>query len=568
MKNDCNQNKRLKVKLTVLYLIIFWTVIFAQNNKGNALVGFYRPVKFDHRTGSSPANSKNNVLRYAEIPGAEKSRLFSVSVDGKEIFVEKFKDISYARFAFSGKANLKITARDNFGKYSISPLSYNIASQKTGNTISFSLDNPMKLILQFKGIEEKLFIFADAPEVGAPKIGDNGVTSLMDFVTDNSGRTLQTNKIQKAIDEISGKGGGVLFVPNGKYLTGTFVMKSNVTLYLESGVIIQGSGNLKDYNDMGANKSGVVTEGKGALIYFNKADNAHIAGQGVIAMAGTKIKTETGQKIRICNFIECNNSGISNVIIRDSGGFNIHILNSSNITMKGYKIINDLSLPNEDGTDPDGCNGVVVDNVFMYTSDDAIAVKADSRLCQNILVKNCVFWTKKSALKVGSDPYYRARNIVFQNNDVVHADRALALYSGCGGIENVKFIDNKSEFVGGDAKRQLIVFQVSNAKENNPEQNRRGIGYIKNVEVINYTAFQKSENKSIISGTVSSNGTVHKVSNVWFKNMVIEGKHCLNADDADIILSPKKLPADPNVRSSVLAEKPDRVMTVENIRFQ
>ncbi|MDP4189674.1 MAG: glycosyl hydrolase family 28 protein, partial [Bacteroidota bacterium] len=336
----------------------------------------------------------------------------------------------------------------------------------------------------------------------------------------------------------------------------------------ESGAIIQGSGNLKDYNDMGANKSGMVTEGKGALIYFNKADNAHVTGQGVIAMAGTKIKTETGQKIRICNFIECNNSGISDVIIRDSGGFNIHILNSSNITMKGYKIINDLSLPNEDGTDPDGCNGVVVDNVFMYTSDDAIAVKADSRLCQNILVKNCVFWTKKSALKVGSDPYLGARNIVFQNNNVVHADRALALYSGCGGIENVKFIDNKSEFIGGDAKRQLIVFQVSNAKENNSEQNRRGIGFIKNVEVINYTAFQKSENKSIISGTVSSKGIIHKVSNVLFKNMVIEGKHCFNAEDADMVLSPKKLPTDPNARNSVPVEKPDRIMTIENIRFQ
>ena len=129
---------------------------------------------------------------------------------------------------------------------------------------------------------------------------------------------------------------------------------------------------------------------------------------------------------------QCNNAGIYDVILRDAGGFTIHMLNSSNLTMKGYKIINDLSLPNEDGTDPDGCNGVVVDDVFMYTSDDAIAVKADHQICENIMVKNCVFWTVKSALKVGSDPYFGARNIVFQNNDVVYADRALALYSGKG----------------------------------------------------------------------------------------------------------------------------------------
>ena len=75
-----------------------------------------------------------------------------------------------------------------------------------------------------------------------------------------------------------------------------------------------------------------------------------------------------------------------------------------------------------------------------------------------------------------------------------------------GFIEDVKFIDNKSEFIGGNAKRQLIVFQVSNAKEDHPEANKKGVGYIKNVEVINYTAYRKSENQSLVSGTVTKDG--------------------------------------------------------------
>ena len=516
------------------------------------------------------AFSQNAALvEYSTLPGAEKSVVYTLTVNGKDLFVEKFKDISYARFAFSGRTDLVVNANRNFEKYTISPLSYNIPSQKTGNNLSFSLEKPAKLILQLEGTDEMLFIFADAIETNPVLPGSRNVTNIMDFLSDNKGQSLQTKAIQKAIDTVSKNGGGTVWFPDGKYLTGTFVMKKDVTLYLEGGAIIQGSENLSDYNDNGNNKTGKITSSRGALIYFQKTDHARIMGRGVIGMSGTKIKTETGTKIRICNLVECTKSGIYDVILRDSGGFNIHILNSSNITMKGYKIINDISLANQDGTDPDGCNGVVVDDVFMYTSDDAIAVKADFQLCQNITVKNCVFWTVKSALKIGSDPYFDAKNVVFQNNDLVHADRALALYSGRGKIENVKFIDNKSEFIGGNAKRQLIVFQISNDKENNPDINRRGIGEIKNVEVINYTAYQKSQNKSIISGTVGSDGLIHKVSNVSFKNLVIEGKHCLSPEDAGMVLSPVKLPKNPNSTDTIIHQLiPKNLITVENIKFQ
>ncbi|HEX7905380.1 MAG TPA: glycosyl hydrolase family 28 protein [Chitinophagaceae bacterium] len=519
------------------------------------------------------AHANDGLITYVTTPGAVKSETYTVFINGKEVFVEKFKDISYARFAFTGKIELEVKVSQNFERYKLSPLSYNIPSQKKGNTISFSLAQPRKLIFQLEGVAEKLFVFADVPEENAPRLKDRNVINLLDFVTDKEGNKIQTKELQKAIDQTS-RQKGILYVPNGKYLTGTFVIKKDVTLYLESGALIQGSGNINDYNDNGDNKTGKVTTARGALIYFDKADNAKIMGRGVIAMAGTKIKTETGQKIRICNMRECRNAGIYDVIIRDSGGFTIHILHSSGITMKGYKIINDLSLPNEDGTDPDGCDNVTVDDVFMYTSDDAIAVKADHRLCQNITVKNGVFWTVKSALKVGSDPYFGARNISFINNDVVHADRALALYSGKGPIEDVKFIDNKSEFVGGNAKRQLIVFQVSNSKEDNEDVERRGVGYIKGVQVINYTAYEQSQNKSLISGTIARDGSLHKVSDVLFKNLVIEGKHCLSAEDAKIILAPTELPVDPNVppkeiekmKKTISLERP--LTATENIRFQ
>ena len=184
------------------------------------------------------------LITYATTPGAEMSRTYSLFVNGKEVFVEKFKDISYARFAFSGAVRLEVKMATSFGQYTLSPKSYNIPSQKNENSISFSLDRPRKLILQLEGIAEKLFILADAPEVDVPRLGDKNVTNLLDYLSDRSGTKLQTKELQTAIDKVSQKG-GVLFVPNGKYLTGTFVMRKNVTLYLQDGALIQGSGELK-----------------------------------------------------------------------------------------------------------------------------------------------------------------------------------------------------------------------------------------------------------------------------------------------------------------------------------
>lgn len=507
---------------------------------------------------SRAAPAAAEVVRYATTPGAEPSKTFTLAVNGEPVLVEKFKDVSYARFALGGAAMVDIKVAEPFSAATVSPLSYRIETSRAGDTLRFRLDGSRKLIVQVEGIAEKLFIFADALERDAPVLGQKNVTSLLDFVSDTSGRTLQTKQLQTAIDTVSQRGGGVLFVPNGRYLTGTFVMRKGVTLYLESGALIQGSDRLDDYNDNGCfsffNKTGRVMTRRGAMIYFDRADGAQIRGRGVIAMAGTKIKADTGQKIRICNLIDSRDVGIHDVVLRDSGGFNIHILHCTNVTMRGYKIVNDLALPNQDGTDPDGSTNVVVDDVFMYTSDDAIAVKADFRHCENVVVKNCVFWTLKSALKVGSDPYHGARNIVFENNDVVRADRALALYAGKGFIENVKFRDNRSEFVGGDAKRQLIVFQVTNSKETATDKNRRGVGYIRDVEVINYTAYQKSQNPSVIVGTVATDGTVHKVSNVRFENLTIAGQRCLSLADANILTTGKGVPKG--------------VTTIENVRFE
>ena len=70
--------------------------------------------------------------------------------------------------------------------------------------------------------------------------------NISDFGALSDG-TLQTEKIQRAIDECFLSGGGIVIIPCGEYLTGGIRLRSNVTLYLKSGAVLKASRNPDDY---------------------------------------------------------------------------------------------------------------------------------------------------------------------------------------------------------------------------------------------------------------------------------------------------------------------------------
>lgn len=68
------------------------------------------------------------------------------------------------------------------------------------------------------------------------------------FGAAGDGQALDTEAIQRAVDRVSGDGGGTLYFPPGDYLSGTVRLRDNVTLFLENGSTIWGSTNMADYN--------------------------------------------------------------------------------------------------------------------------------------------------------------------------------------------------------------------------------------------------------------------------------------------------------------------------------
>jgi hypothetical protein len=167
-----------------------------------------------------------SVTPYPAWPGAAPSLAYKITVDGQPVFVHRFPTynqfqwMDHASFSMSGKVHVTITSlvnERNIVTCSIRPLAYGIHPAIKGNTISFDLDQPRYLVIFFN--EEPTFqspgllLFAEPEEKSPPKPGDPNVTNILDYKVDNSGKTLETEKINQAIRDVSAKpGGGVLLL--------------------------------------------------------------------------------------------------------------------------------------------------------------------------------------------------------------------------------------------------------------------------------------------------------------------------------------------------------------------
>lgn len=438
----------------------------------------------------SISTGPGTVVAYDRTPGAVDDTAYTLTVNGQKIPVDKFGDAAYARFAITGSVNAVVGTAEPVGSFSISPRSYNINGAASGTTLSFAIGMPRNLIVTVNGLH-RLLIMADAPETSAPGIGGSGVINLASYITDNTGTTMQTSRIQSAIDTASTRH-GVLYVPNGVYLTGSLQLRSNMTLYLQSGARIQGSSRPSDYTS-------------GSLLRTSGASNVGIAGHGIIDTDGTVLRP-AGSKTKLLRIEGGQNVTLNDVLLRDSASWTVHIQGASHVTVSNVHVVNNLNLgPGLDGIDPDSSSDVTITNPFVYTFDDCFAVKATSSGAgptDRIRVQGAVCWTHKSALKIGTESTHSISNVVFANNNVVHADRALAVYMGDGGnLGSVTYSNDFSETVGGDAKQKLIEIEVT-------------AGQATPITVSDYTAYSPSPSDSTVRGVT-----------VIVSNMSIAGTH-------------------------------------------
>ncbi len=244
--------------------------------------------------------------------------------------------------------------------------------------------------------------------------------NILDFGAVSDTSKLSTVAIQKAIDACASNGGGQVTIPAGNFKTGSIFLKSNITLYLETGAILYGSKSLSDYKLVKTAFLSLYTQDSiMQLIYAENSSNIAICGYGTIdgqgAAFNAKNHDEGISRPHSIRFIRCKDITVENLSLRSSACWMQHYLACERVKIHGLRIFNRSNL-NNDAMDIDGCRDVTVSDCISDTEDDGITFKSTSDwVSENISVTNCIVSSRWNAIKMGTETNGGFKNICISN---------------------------------------------------------------------------------------------------------------------------------------------------------
>lgn len=296
----------------------------------------------------------------------------------------------------------------------------------------------------------------------------------------------QTENFQAAIDACHAAGGGTVFVPAGRYVMGTLQLRSRVTLHLENGATIFGSGRIEDYPPVAGGFTDAVGQQRNrCLIYAMEAESVAITGQGTIDGNGGAYGYEEDGRPFLLRFVDCRDVQLTGITLRDSPGWVSHYLGCENVLIQGITIHSHTN-GNNDGIDIDSCRRVRISACELDCGDDAICIKSTRTTpSENIVVTGCVIRSVWGALKLGTESAGDFRNIII--SDCVIQDThggGLKIISMDGSrIENVQVNNVIMDNVSGP----IFVRLGARLRRYHADQPERPVGVLRGVAIRNVT---------------------------------------------------------------------------------
>lgn len=274
-----------------------------------------------------------------------------------------------------------------------------------------------------------------------------------DFGAKADGVTLNTRSIQAAIDYISANGGGRLVFDPGNWITGSIYLKSNVTLHLNYGATLMGSVNPFDYvkdkkigwmsmifavnqQNIGITGKGTIN-GRGFITANNMVSYIHRGIYEDALKLDRPVETNRPQNVY---FRECENVTITGITLRDPASWNQTYDQCKNLYVDGI-YVDSKAYWNNDGIDVVDCDGVVIKNSYFDAADDVICFKSHdvTRICQNVVVENCVGRSSANGLKFGTVSRGGFKNFKVKNLTIFDTFRSAITFAAVDGgeIENI-----------------------------------------------------------------------------------------------------------------------------------
>jgi len=258
---------------------------------------------------------------------------------------------------------------------------------------------------------------------------------IKEFGAVGDGKTNDTLAIQQALDRCSVFGGGQVRVPDGEYLTGAIMLRSNTTLHLEAGASLLGSPDLADYPLTQVRWEGHWVKGYIGLVSAIDANNIGITGRGRIAgNPAIKGRVDAQNGLRhpaLLEFVNCSGLRVEDCVTEQNDMWSIHPVYCDNVLFRNVTVRGGA-----DGIDVDSCRHVVIESCTFSTRDDCISLKSGRgaegyvihRPTEDVRISNCTFADSHWAcIGIGSETSGGIRNIHIDQCKCIAA-RTFAIY--------------------------------------------------------------------------------------------------------------------------------------------
>lgn len=333
-------------------------------------------------------------------------------------------------------------------------------------------------------------VFAQAPQPPVVQTVSfrSDTINIVNHGAKGDGHFLNTTAINKAIEQSSLQGGGVVLVPSGLWLTGPIILKSNVNLHLKRDAILFFTDDFDQYKLIAANWEGQPAWRNQSPISGTDLTNIAITGSGVIdgngdawrmvkkskltdsqwknlvnsggvvdkssqiwypsekSLAGSKDKKagvmtagrSSSDYEHIKDFLRpnllvltnCKKVLLEGVTIQNSPAWNLHPLLCEDLTLRRLLVRNPWYGQNGDGVDIESCKNVLIEDCTFDVGDDGICIKSGRD-------------------KSGRERGKPTENVLIRNNVVYHAHGGFVIGSEMsGGAKNIWVQD--CSFIGTD----------------------------------------------------------------------------------------------------------------------
>jgi polygalacturonase len=391
---------------------------------------------------------------------------------------------------------------------------------------------------------------------------DNKTFDITNFGAQPGGVIDNTEAFKKAIKACSENGGGIVLVPQGKFLTGPIHLESNINLQLDENAEITFSTNPSDYPIVHTSFEGTEVMNYSPLIYAYQKTNVAVTGKGTLngqannqnwwpwcgkdtygwkkgaaiqnvarlmemAEAGVPVSERVfgeGYYLRpsFVEFFDCKNVMLKDVKIIDAPFWIIHPIKSTNVIIDGVTVTSHG--PNNDGCDPEYSKNVIIRNCSFNTGDDCIAIKsgrdADGRrvgiTTENVYVQNCKMFDGHGGVTIGSEISAGVRNVFVENckMDSPELDRAIRIKTNTkrgGFVENL-YVRNIEIGEVGESVLGIDLYYSVHGNQSGKFMPRIENIYFDNIKVKNGGKF----------GILAKGHKGFPIKNIQFKNVTID----------------------------------------------